>query len=117
MGATDGVEVEIDSPDAQQNSKVLFEARIRIENPVAEEKDYVKGQKNNQTNCCPKKKNAYAEEAEIERKHQKKIGRCESTKLSALASRFDTSFHWCFLRLSCSWLAALRADWLGTAAR
>jgi hypothetical protein len=56
MGATDGVEVEIDSPDAQQNSKVLFEARIRIENPVAEEKDYVKGQKNNQTNCCPKKK-------------------------------------------------------------
>ena len=56
MGATDGVEVEIDSPDAQQNSKVLFEARVRIENPVAEEKDYVKGQETNKksTFCAGK---------------------------------------------------------------
>ena len=59
------------------------------EYPVAEEKVYAKGQENFDTNLG--KRSAYAD-AVVERKTTGKIGGCESSKLSPLASRLDTNF-------------------------
>ena len=77
---------------------------IRIQSPTKR----IMSEKSTKKTFAQEKRKPYAEQTEIERKRPSTIRTAvrESTKLSPLASRFDTNFPWGFLRLSCSYFAA-----------
>ena len=67
-----------------QSPKKRESSRRSNENPVAEEKDFGKGQENRDTNLEKKRSTYVEEEEEVERRTTGNIGRRESTELSLL---------------------------------